>query len=156
MVVREGRKLLVYSIFLQLRLVMPLYFFSALYTLWRTWQRRNAFSSTNLHLHLFFVPVCIINWISRATVATQMTNSVVQLCVFLFFPPLGRCGPCLRVAPAFNALSNKYPQATFLEVDVHQCQVCSVMYVYLADYEWTTVTDLEMANKFHLGTHWLQ
>lgn len=35
-----------------------------------------------------------------------------------------RCGPCLRIAPAFNALSNKYPQATFLEVDVHQCQVC--------------------------------
>uniref|UniRef100_A0A8D2MAN0 Thioredoxin domain-containing protein n=1 Tax=Zonotrichia albicollis TaxID=44394 RepID=A0A8D2MAN0_ZONAL len=33
-----------------------------------------------------------------------------------------RCGPCLRIAPAFNALSNKYPQATFLEVDVHQCQ----------------------------------
>nr|XP_013050621.2 thioredoxin-like protein 1 isoform X2 [Anser cygnoides] len=36
--------------------------------------------------------------------------------------PLVRCGPCLRIAPAFNALSNKYPQATFLEVDVHQCQ----------------------------------
>ncbi|KFV73560.1 Thioredoxin-like 1, partial [Dryobates pubescens] len=32
------------------------------------------------------------------------------------------CGPCLRIAPAFNSLSNKYPQATFLEVDVHQCQ----------------------------------
>ncbi|NXG49511.1 TXNL1 protein, partial [Psilopogon haemacephalus] len=32
------------------------------------------------------------------------------------------CGPCLRIAPAFSALSNKYPQATFLEVDVHQCQ----------------------------------
>ncbi|NWR50550.1 TXNL1 protein, partial [Regulus satrapa] len=32
------------------------------------------------------------------------------------------CGPCLRIAPAFSALSNKSPQATFLEVDVHQCQ----------------------------------
>ncbi|XP_019467402.1 thioredoxin-like protein 1 isoform X2 [Meleagris gallopavo] len=32
------------------------------------------------------------------------------------------CGPCLRIAPAFNALSNKYLQAMFLEVDVHQCQ----------------------------------
>ncbi|XP_048707705.2 thioredoxin-like protein 1 isoform X1 [Caretta caretta] len=32
------------------------------------------------------------------------------------------CGPCVRIAPAFSALSNKYPQATFLEVDVHQCQ----------------------------------
>ncbi|XP_031460636.1 thioredoxin-like protein 1 isoform X3 [Phasianus colchicus] len=32
------------------------------------------------------------------------------------------CGPCLRIAPAFNALSNKYLRAMFLEVDVHQCQ----------------------------------
>ncbi|XP_036872168.1 thioredoxin-like protein 1 isoform X1 [Manis javanica] len=32
------------------------------------------------------------------------------------------CGPCLRIAPAFNSMSNKYPQAVFLEVDVHQCQ----------------------------------
>uniref|UniRef100_A0A8V5H1D5 Uncharacterized protein n=1 Tax=Melopsittacus undulatus TaxID=13146 RepID=A0A8V5H1D5_MELUD len=33
------------------------------------------------------------------------------------------CGPCVRIAPAFSALSTKYPQAAFLEVDVHQCQV---------------------------------
>ncbi|TKC35227.1 hypothetical protein EI555_007504 [Monodon monoceros] len=33
-----------------------------------------------------------------------------------------RCGPCLRIAPAFSSMSNKYPQAVFLEVDVHQCQ----------------------------------
>uniref|UniRef100_A0A8C5YWL4 Thioredoxin like 1 n=1 Tax=Marmota marmota marmota TaxID=9994 RepID=A0A8C5YWL4_MARMA len=33
------------------------------------------------------------------------------------------CGPCLRIAPAFSSMSNKYPQAVFLEVDVHQCQV---------------------------------
>ncbi|XP_027382221.1 thioredoxin-like protein 1 isoform X1 [Bos indicus] len=32
------------------------------------------------------------------------------------------CGPCLRIAPAFSSMSNKYPQAVFLEVDVHQCQ----------------------------------
>ncbi|XP_061334836.1 thioredoxin-like protein 1 [Pezoporus flaviventris] len=32
------------------------------------------------------------------------------------------CGPCLRIAPAFSSLSTKYPQAAFLEVDVHQCQ----------------------------------
>ncbi|ELK29590.1 Thioredoxin-like protein 1 [Myotis davidii] len=32
------------------------------------------------------------------------------------------CGPCLRIAPAFSTMSNKYPQAVFLEVDVHQCQ----------------------------------
>uniref|UniRef100_A0A8D0CEC8 Thioredoxin domain-containing protein n=1 Tax=Salvator merianae TaxID=96440 RepID=A0A8D0CEC8_SALMN len=41
------------------------------------------------------------------------------------------CGPCLRIAPAFNALSNKYPQATFLEVDVHQCPNVSLCYCYL-------------------------
>ncbi|KAE8636665.1 hypothetical protein XENTR_v10003075 [Xenopus tropicalis] len=32
------------------------------------------------------------------------------------------CAPCVRIAPAFTSLSNKYPQAIFLEVDVHQCQ----------------------------------
>uniref|UniRef100_A0A1A8P1G9 Thioredoxin-like 1 n=2 Tax=Nothobranchius TaxID=28779 RepID=A0A1A8P1G9_9TELE len=32
------------------------------------------------------------------------------------------CRPCVRIAPAFNMLSNKYPQAAFLEVDVHVCQ----------------------------------
>ncbi|XP_043930854.1 thioredoxin-like protein 1 [Protopterus annectens] len=32
------------------------------------------------------------------------------------------CGPCIRISPAFTSLSNKYPQAIFLEVDVHQCQ----------------------------------
>ncbi|XP_057674980.1 thioredoxin-like protein 1 isoform X1 [Corythoichthys intestinalis] len=31
------------------------------------------------------------------------------------------CQPCIRIAPAFNMLSNKYPQAVFLEVDVHVC-----------------------------------
>ncbi|KAG7265059.1 hypothetical protein CRUP_024299 [Coryphaenoides rupestris] len=32
------------------------------------------------------------------------------------------CRPCIRIAPAFNLLSNKYPQVVFLEVDVHVCQ----------------------------------
>uniref|UniRef100_A0A8C5GT72 Thioredoxin domain-containing protein n=1 Tax=Gouania willdenowi TaxID=441366 RepID=A0A8C5GT72_GOUWI len=32
------------------------------------------------------------------------------------------CRPCVRIAPAFNMLSNKYPQVVFLEVDVHVCQ----------------------------------
>nr|AVD96635.1 thioredoxin-like protein 1 [Hippocampus abdominalis] len=31
------------------------------------------------------------------------------------------CRPCVRIAPAFNMLSNKYPQVVFLEVDVHVC-----------------------------------
>ena len=34
-----------------------------------------------------------------------------------------RCRPCVRIQPAFNMLSNKYPQVVFLEVDVHVCQV---------------------------------
>uniref|UniRef100_A0A3Q2PDF0 Thioredoxin-like 1 n=1 Tax=Fundulus heteroclitus TaxID=8078 RepID=A0A3Q2PDF0_FUNHE len=33
------------------------------------------------------------------------------------------CRPCIRIAPAFNMFSNKYPQVVFLEVDVHVCQV---------------------------------
>ncbi|KAM4808366.1 LOW QUALITY PROTEIN: thioredoxin-like protein 1 [Rhinophrynus dorsalis] len=33
------------------------------------------------------------------------------------------CAPCIRIAPVFTSLSNKYPQAVFLEVDVHQCQL---------------------------------
>uniref|UniRef100_A0A3Q3WU53 PITH domain-containing protein n=1 Tax=Mola mola TaxID=94237 RepID=A0A3Q3WU53_MOLML len=32
------------------------------------------------------------------------------------------CQPCVRIAPAFNMMSNKYPQVIFLEVDVHVCQ----------------------------------
>uniref|UniRef100_A0A8C7Z384 Thioredoxin-like 1 n=1 Tax=Oryzias sinensis TaxID=183150 RepID=A0A8C7Z384_9TELE len=32
------------------------------------------------------------------------------------------CRPCVRISPAFNALSNKYPHVVFLEVDVHVCQ----------------------------------
>ncbi|MEQ2157879.1 Thioredoxin-like protein 1 [Goodea atripinnis] len=34
------------------------------------------------------------------------------------------CRPCIRIAPAFNMFSNKYPQVVFLEVDVHVCQKC--------------------------------
>ncbi|XP_056146720.1 thioredoxin-like protein 1 [Lampris incognitus] len=32
------------------------------------------------------------------------------------------CRPCIRIAPAFQLLTNKYPQVIFLEVDVHVCQ----------------------------------
>uniref|UniRef100_A0A2K5ZFN2 PITH domain-containing protein n=1 Tax=Mandrillus leucophaeus TaxID=9568 RepID=A0A2K5ZFN2_MANLE len=38
------------------------------------------------------------------------------------------CGPWLRIAPAFSFLSNKYPQAVFLEVDVRQCQGTAMLW----------------------------
>lgn len=49
----------------------------------------------------------------------SLVLSYLQSISYLFH----RCGPCLRIAPAFSSMSNKYPQAVFLEVDVHQCQV---------------------------------
>lgn len=45
------------------------------------------------------------------------------LCLF-------RCQPCVRIAPAFNMLSNKYPQVVFLEVDVHVCQVSVICQIH--------------------------
>ncbi|XP_063280563.1 thioredoxin-like protein 1 isoform X4 [Prinia subflava] len=51
------------------------------------------------------------------------------------------CGPCLRIAPAFNALSNKYPQATFLEVDVHQCQMDLLPFINKAGCECLNESD---------------
>lgn len=32
------------------------------------------------------------------------------------------CGPCRRVAPLYDELSNKYDRAVFLKVDVDKCQ----------------------------------
>jgi thioredoxin 1 len=32
----------------------------------------------------------------------------------------GFCGPCKRIAPAFEALANEYPQVFFLKMDVEK------------------------------------
>ncbi|KAJ3396221.1 Thioredoxin-2 [Lobulomyces angularis] len=32
------------------------------------------------------------------------------------------CGPCKMVAPKFEEMSKKYPDAVFVKVDVDQCQ----------------------------------
>jgi thiol-disulfide isomerase/thioredoxin len=43
-----------------------------------------------------------------------------------------RCGPCKKVAPAIEKLSNSHPNAVFLKIDVDQCQVGLKIYlVYL-------------------------
>lgn len=53
----------------------------------------------------------------------QITDALLSHCLL-------RCQPCVRIAPAFNMLSNKYPQVVFLEVDVHVCQVSVICRVH--------------------------
>uniref|UniRef100_A0A672N8D1 Thioredoxin-like 1 n=1 Tax=Sinocyclocheilus grahami TaxID=75366 RepID=A0A672N8D1_SINGR len=50
----------------------------------------------------------------------ELSGAGSRLAVVKF--TMSGCRPCVRIAPAFNMLSNKYPQAVFLEVDVHVCQ----------------------------------
>lgn len=72
---------------------------------------------------------CLISYFNnklfRAEINTVFGGVFVLFCSFTkhVFYLSHRCGPCLRIAPAFSSMSNKYPQAVFLEVDVHQCQV---------------------------------
>ncbi|MEJ1279311.1 thioredoxin-like 1 [Cricetulus griseus] len=56
-------------------------------------------------------------------------------------PLLLQCGPCLRIAPAFSSMSNKYPQAVFLEVDVHQCQMDLMPFINKAGCECLNESD---------------
>ncbi|KAI2651667.1 Thioredoxin-like protein 1 [Labeo rohita] len=50
----------------------------------------------------------------------ELSGAGSRLAVVKF--TMSGCRPCVRIAPAFNMLSNKYPQVVFLEVDVHVCQ----------------------------------
>jgi thiol-disulfide isomerase/thioredoxin len=42
--------------------------------------------------------------------------------------PARRCGPCKNIAPIYDQLSSKYPNAHFLKVDVEECPETAVAY----------------------------
>ncbi|XP_029548374.1 thioredoxin-like protein 1 [Salmo trutta] len=50
----------------------------------------------------------------------ELADAGSRLAVVKF--TMAGCRPCVRISPAFNMLSNKYPHVIFLEVDVHVCQ----------------------------------
>lgn len=43
--------------------------------------------------------------------------------VHVFFIP--RCGPCQRIAPVFEEMARRFPNAVFLKIDVNQCPTTS-------------------------------
>ncbi|KAK3862294.1 hypothetical protein Pcinc_031822 [Petrolisthes cinctipes] len=36
-----------------------------------------------------------------------------------------RCGPCQRIAPVFEEMARRYPNAVFIKIDVNQCQAAA-------------------------------
>ena len=48
----------------------------------------------------------------------------VHVCVDLLH---SRCGPCKKIAPAFEKLSVKYSSAIFIKLDVDICRVRVVL-----------------------------
>lgn len=62
--------------------------------------------------------IIVIN--SDAHFHTELNNSGTKLVVVDF--TASWCGPCQRIAPVFEQLSRKYPNAAFFKVDVDQNQ----------------------------------
>ncbi|KAG9508392.1 Thioredoxin, partial [Fragariocoptes setiger] len=63
------------------------------------------------------MPVVTIH--DEAQFHTHMANAGGKLVVVDFTAKW--CGPCQMIAPVFSRLSDKYPQAVFIKVDVDEC-----------------------------------
>lgn len=61
------------------------------------------------------------------------------------------CGPCKMVAPTVEALSNKYPDVTFLKLDVDACPARCPPPTLTAASRRVSVSDLVPADTAKLG-----